>query len=398
MATALNQPVAGSTSPRTFFFNGRLLSAEDLQREQTARESGQSQLARLLGCGIASGLEITGKHGETVLTIGTGVGITPSGGVIAIDTIELDLAAIGQRNRSGGFSDCLAAMSALSQVAGGLYLLVLTPTWLASGRATTTLGEVGACNRKLEQPAVRARLLAIKEPDDSPLASGKPGKTERTEKARDTLRNRVAHSLLAPDDPQTIIIQATATTSGSGAATRMIGWLPEGRVPALTADDLPLAVVYLSASATIDWCDGDAAQRRLAPPPGLAGDRFWRESHAVEMEAFSRQFVAQFVAQFSDEQAAAVEDMAGVYAFLPPVALVTRQWLELLVKGFRLAGLNVTHNPTPVSRAHFADLLNHGLHDSSLAITKSATGNAYSLAGSDLCLLCFESAPQAPNK
>lgn len=394
MATALNQPVAGSTSPRTFFFNGRLLSAEDLQREQTARESGQSQLARLLGCGIASGLEITGKHGETVLTIGTGVGITPSGGVIAIDTIELDLAAIGQRNRSGGFSDCLAAMSALSQVAGGLYLLVLTPTWLASGRATTTLGEVGACNRKLEQPAVRARLLAMKEPADVPGASGKPGETEEAGKARDTLRNRAAHSLLAPEDPETIILQTTATTGGSGAATRMVGWLPEGRVPALTADDLPLAVVYLSASATIDWCDGDAAQRRLAPPPGLAGDRFWRESHAVEMEAFSRQFVAQF----SDQQAAAVEDIAGVYAFLPPVALVTRQWLELLVKGFRLAGLNVTHNPTPVSRAHFADLLNHGLHDSSLAITKSATGNAYSLAGSDLCLLCFESAPQAPNK
>ncbi|MBP6708215.1 MAG: hypothetical protein KA223_03580, partial [Candidatus Accumulibacter sp.] len=178
----------------------------------------------------------------------------------------------------------------------------------------------------------------------------------------------------------------------------MVGWLPEGRVPALTADDLPLAVVYLSASATIDWCDGDAAQRRLAPPPGLAGDRFWRESHAVEMEAFSRQFVAQFVAQFSDQQAAAVEDIAGVYAFLPPVALVTRQWLELLVKGFRLAGLNVTHNPTPVSRARFAELLQHGLHDSSLPITRSATGNAYSLAGSDLCLLCFESAPQAPNK
>jgi hypothetical protein len=394
MATALNQPVAGSTSPRTFFFNGRLLSAEDLQREQTARESGQSQLARLLGCGIASGLEITGKHGETVLTIGTGVGITPSGGVIAIDTIELDLAAIGQRNRSGGFSDCLAAMSALSQVAGGLYLLVLTPTWLASGRATTTLGEVGACNRKLEQPAVRARLLAMKEPADVPGASGKPGETEEAGKARDTLRNRAAHSLLAPEDPETIILQTTATTGGSGAATRMVGWLPEGRVPALTADDLPLAVVYLSASATIDWCDGDAAQRRLAPPPGLAGDRFWRESHTIEMEAFARQFVAQF----SDQQAAAVEDIAGVYAFLPPVALVTRQWLELLVKGFRLAGLNVTHNPTPVSRARFAELLQHGLRDSSLPITRSATGNAYSLAGSDLCLLCFESAPQAPNK
>ena len=80
----------------------------------------------------------------------------------------------------------------------------------------------------------------MKEPADVPGASGKPGETEEAGKARDTLRNRAAHSLLAPEDPETIILQTTATTGGSGAATRMIGWLPEGRVPALTADDLPL--------------------------------------------------------------------------------------------------------------------------------------------------------------
>jgi hypothetical protein len=380
MDTALNQPVAGSTSPRTFFFNGRLLSAEDLQREQTALESGQSQLARLLGCGIASGLEITGKRGETVLTIGTGVGITPSGQVIAIDTIELDLAAIGQRKRNGGFSDCLAAMSALSQVAGGLYLLVLTPTWLASGRATTTLGEVGACNRKLEQPAVRARLLAMKEPDDVPRASGKPGETEGAEKGRDTLRNRVAHSLLAPEDPETIIAQAAATPGGSGAATRMVGWLPEGRVPALTADDLPLAVVYLSASATIDWCDGDAAQRRLAPPPGLAGDRFWRESHAIEMEAFARQFVRQL----EEEE----KPVAAAFAFLPPLALVTKTQYE---KFFDPFPEQKKPWPSAVRRAEFAEFLQQCLHDPPVAADalKLETCSAYQCGKSGLYLLRF---------
>jgi hypothetical protein len=103
----------------------------------------------------------------------------------------------------------------------------------------------------------------------------------------------------------------------------------------------------------------------------------------MEMEAF----VASSLPQFSDQQAAAVEDIAGVR--FPAAGRTGHPAVaELLVKGFRLAGLNVTHNPTPVShRARFAELLQHGLR-SSLPITRSATGNAYSLAGSDLCLLC----------
>jgi hypothetical protein len=134
MATALNQPVAGSTSPRTFFFNGRLLSAEDLQREQTARESGQSQLARLLGCGIASGLEITGKRGETVLTIGTGVGITPSGGVIAIDTIELDLAAIASATAAAVSATACCDVGAIAGRRGLTCWYSPRPGWPAAAR------------------------------------------------------------------------------------------------------------------------------------------------------------------------------------------------------------------------------------------------------------------------
>lgn len=66
-------------------------------------------------------------------------------------------------------------------LAAGIYLLALTPAWPASGRAATLLGEVGACNRNLEQPAVRARLLSLVAPAGATDANA---------------RNAIAHALL----------------------------------------------------------------------------------------------------------------------------------------------------------------------------------------------------------
>ena len=75
----LNQPFPALGSARTYFFNGRLLAAEDLSREQTLRETGQKQLARIIGCGIERGLNVQGQVGNSLLQITGGLGIAPSG-------------------------------------------------------------------------------------------------------------------------------------------------------------------------------------------------------------------------------------------------------------------------------------------------------------------------------
>ena len=49
----------------TNFFNGRLLSAEDLQVEQEANRSQHQQLGRAVGEGIVCGLEV-GRPTETL--------------------------------------------------------------------------------------------------------------------------------------------------------------------------------------------------------------------------------------------------------------------------------------------------------------------------------------------
>ena len=178
----LNQPVDALGEPRSYFFNGRLLSAEDLRREQDQRAGGQHRLARLMGCGVASGLRVSRLGTASKLRIAPGLGVTPSGELIEIDQLDLDLSAATRSGRLGGFGNCAAGL-ADGQPLAGLYLLVLTPAWTPQGRAQTLLGEVGACNRRTEQPAVRARLLALLPPTSATTAN---------------LRNLLAVGLLSP--------------------------------------------------------------------------------------------------------------------------------------------------------------------------------------------------------
>ncbi|PTT81722.1 hypothetical protein DBR42_17765, partial [Pelomonas sp. HMWF004] len=86
----LNQVIAVDGPPRSAFFNGRLLSAEDLSREQAAREGAERRLGRLIGCGTAQGLGVAAGGGSLV-RVSAGLGVTPSGAVIEIGNLDLDL-------------------------------------------------------------------------------------------------------------------------------------------------------------------------------------------------------------------------------------------------------------------------------------------------------------------
>lgn len=290
---ALNQPQIATGLARTYFFNGRLLSAEDLQREQTLREAGQRRLAQLIGCGIERGLVVTradasaGSAGSGRLAISAGLGVTPSGEVIEVGDFTLDLAAAASASRAGGFGACAAAFGNGGALAG-LHLLVLTPGWIADGRAPTLLGEIGACNRNVELPGVRARLVPLRTPAGADAKLG-------------DLRNRVATALLA---------------RAPGAADRMLGWWPTTVAPTLDANDLPLAVLKITTQAAVEWIDVAAARRRLAAPPGNAADALWPQSRRAEMEAFAAQFAAQLLGADDAEQPG-----ASAFPTLPPLLL-----------------------------------------------------------------------------
>lgn len=325
----LNQVIAVAGEPRSFFFNGRLLSAEDLTREQQARDGAERRLARLIGCGVADGLTVSAGAGS-VLHIAEGLGVTPSGAVIDIGNLDLDLSSAGRGASFSGFGNCAAGL-AEGQPLAGLYLLTLTPAWSAQGRAATLLGEVGACNRRTEQPAVRARLVEVQPPAGLAAAS---------------LRNELAVALLSPGQGLTAVPEAGR-----------VGWWMRQRVgggaaaPGLTADELPLALLQIDAKAVPLWIDTDSVRRRLAPPPGEAGDALWPQSWGIEMQAFAAQFLAQLMGPKAS---------ADAFVWLPPTLPMTAAQLAQF-RALMPAGLPT--RPEVLNRTQFARALQDGWQD-----------------------------------
>lgn len=325
----LNQVIAVDGEPRSFFFNGRLLSAEDLTREQQARDGAERRLARLIGCGVAEGLTVASGAGS-VLHIAAGVGVTPSGAVIDIGNLDLDLSSAGRGASFSGFGNCAAGL-AEGQPLAGVYLLTLTPAWAAQGRAATLLGEVGACNRRTEQPAVRARLVEVQAPAGLGTAS---------------LRNELAVALLSPGQGLTAVPEAAR-----------VGWWMRQRIgggaasPGLTADELPLALLQIDAKAVPLWIDTDSARRRLAPPPGEAGDALWPQSWAIEMQALAAQFLAELMG---------TKASAAAFVWLPPTLPMTAAQLAQFGK---LMPSGVPARPEVLNRTQFARALQDGWQD-----------------------------------
>ena len=328
----LNQVIAVDGEPRSFFFNGRLLSAEDLSREQAARDGAERRLARLIGCGVADGLTVAAGAGS-VLHIVAGLGVTPSDADIDIGNLDLDLSSVGRGSSFSGFGNCAAGLAEGKPLAG-LYLLTLTPAWSAQGRAATLLGEVGACNRRTEQPAVRARLVEVQPPAGLGV---------------DSLRNELAVALLSPG-------QGLAEVPAGGR----VGWWMRQRIaggaaaPGLSADELPLALLQIDTKAAPLWIDTDSARRRLAAPPGEAGDAgigTWPQSWAVEMQAFA----AQFLAELAEAKATAAN-----FAWLPPTLPLTAAQLARFRK---LLPGGVPATAQVLNRALFARALLDGWQD-----------------------------------
>lgn len=76
---------------RTHYFDGRLLTAEDLTRDQTYLDQRLRELGRVLGSGVMGGLELT--LDKSVLTLRPGQALTPAGRVLELGKqLQLNLA------------------------------------------------------------------------------------------------------------------------------------------------------------------------------------------------------------------------------------------------------------------------------------------------------------------
>src|SRR5690242_6690299 len=84
MQVQLQQPLLSGGLRSVNFFNGRLLSAEDLSQDQSANRQAHQYLGQAIGAGVASGLEVREKTGVStrtapVVTVAAGLAVNRLG-------------------------------------------------------------------------------------------------------------------------------------------------------------------------------------------------------------------------------------------------------------------------------------------------------------------------------
>jgi hypothetical protein len=124
--------------------------------------------------------------------------------------------------------------------------------------------------------------------------------------------------------------------------------------PGLTVDELPLALLQIDAQARPLWVDADSVRRRLASPPGEAGDAApgaWPQSWAVEMQAMAAQFIGQLMGAGAE---------AASFVWLPPSMPLS---LVQLAQFRRLMPAGLPSDPEVLNRAMFARALLDGWQD-----------------------------------
>jgi hypothetical protein len=275
---ALDLPVvAGGALRSANFFNGRLLTGDDLRREQDAHQARLRRLGRAIGDGVAYGLEVTETTGTStnsrpVVTVAAGLALCRSGQTVELSAaIDLGLArsAPTATSEPGAlFADCQPFAPGTYTAGAGVYLLTIAPAQQGEGRAPVSglTNEPAPCNVALSVEAVRFRLIRLALPA-----------ADLADKAH--LRNRVAYRFFAPE------AQASFLRDPFGAAPGPT-LLDTLRDQTLHDDEVPLAVVGWSVDDGIQFVDRWAVRRRPAGAPGeaafagLVGDRAAAEGAA----------------------------------------------------------------------------------------------------------------------
>ncbi len=260
----LLQPLLDQGIRNTNFFNGRLLSAEDLRAEQNANRQHDEQLGRAIGDGIVYGLEVTlPRSGEATIKVASGLAINRRGQTLALPVeVEVGLVRGPQMlgDGAGLFAVCPGASgSAIPSSGTGVYVLVMTPASGFEGRAPASgLGESqilsGKCGSRFAVEGVQFRLVEMNINNLQKTSTARRNEINQLLAATDSaslikLRNLLAHVCFGTESWLTfgsnlfnaLLAKTPADSFGSLAGLR------DSRL--LTDCDVPLALLLWTNSS-----------------------------------------------------------------------------------------------------------------------------------------------------
>jgi hypothetical protein len=326
-AAHLDEPVTASGNAFVHFFNGRLLTGEDLSREQDANRRARSRLGLAAGSGVVAGLDVapsqTAAADESpAVTVEAGLAVNALGQALELPG-RTDVSLVQRPTAPGAvppvlFRDCTPPQPETYTTGAGVYLLSIGPASAQQGRAPVSgLGNGGAaCNTAYSLDGVRFRLLRLSLPVAS-VASAP------------LLRNRVAHLMLGTGDP---VLDAFAGDPW-GAIVQRWGMLDALRAGGcLPPEEVPLALLRWTGAGGLVFVDRWSVRRRLTRGdvsqrwPLLLSDRLGATAEAVfhqfqdQVDELRVQATAAVTASPPDSTSAirAVDR----FAFLPPAGIL----------------------------------------------------------------------------
>lgn len=338
----LLQPYLEGGIRNTNFFNGRLLSAEDLRQEQQAGREARAQLAGAIGAGVVSGLHVeraaqTSGGGLTnaVVQVRAGLALNDNGQPLSLP-VDTEVALVRELEatnaEAGLFATCAPPTQTAVVSGAGVYLLVITPASGYEQRAPASgLGNVGltspGCGSRYSVEGVQFKLINV----NINTLAGIPDGTRTqlnalmsagTAASLSLLRNLLAHLFLA-DEEVAAFIADPFKQDFSVTPNSTYGVLDALRTQGdLNACDVPLALIYWTTDG-IQFVDMWSVRRR--PTRRAVFDR-WSpildDRRASEGEAAFQQFQHQIENLLDSETSPQLLRAKDYFRYLPPVGII----------------------------------------------------------------------------
>jgi hypothetical protein len=371
-ARSLQQAITEGGIETVNFFNGRLLTGQDLSREQAARRAAEARIGLGLGTGIVSGLGVRRAPADVDdplpgVSIGAGLAVNAAGELLRLtapETVRLSRIATPGPTGALGFDDCSAALSGTYLAGEGLYLLTLAPARVASGRAASNgLGGNGvSCNIDAEIAAVQFRLIEIR-----------PQLYADLDMTAADFRNRIAYRCFGAG---VLADWGNALLAGGVRGDDLLLAMADF---GLSPHDVPLAMIGFAGTRDFSLLDADAVQRPLARPdsgggflPSLAAPRRIATGHAMLQQFALQHGVAGTIGTITAREH---------FAFLPPVGVLPHVDADA-ARRF-LAGMTV-RGPLHISAEQVEALVAESLTTPAIRSSDDSVIWLYAVAGNRL--------------
>jgi hypothetical protein len=318
MTNNLLTPILNDRTRSVNFFNGRLLTGEDLTAEQQANRVAHSLLGQAVGSGVAYGLEVTesatlSQVASPVLCVKRGLAINPNGGTLLLDN-DTDISLVRPASPTTGgssvFKECLPMQSGVYIAGAGVYLLTIGPASATQGLAEVSGVSTGVapCNSKYKADGVQFRLVQLD------LTLAELGDVNH-------LRNLVAYKCFGVADWAADVADPFGTHSGGHG---LIDQLRTAQT--ITGCEVPLAVLYWTATDGVVFVDMWAVRRALVSKDLLDT---WAPGAGRRRVADGMAMLLQFEEQMNDlifdnpsQSVLGTINANQYFQFLPPVGIL----------------------------------------------------------------------------